>query len=224
VVFVVLGIGSTQQKPSPDIAALPSIEPTPSVGSDPTKAPLPGATQIVEPTPAPVPGAVSRFEYGDAWPLTVESGVLRCEGRAVVFRAPDGTDYAVNGVAMGDPAFEDIESIWADDPSGIAPKLDMFVGGHSSHPVSNGSSYHQGMAVLSPFAHSSGMSFAVGLEPWPDGHRLRLTPIITAGAARSFGESLLCGILASVSRQLDLGIDAELDEIRKELVSRPDLG
>ena len=78
-------------------------------------------------TPAPVPGAVSRADYGDAWPLTVESGVVRCDlGHAVVFHAPDGTDYALNGIAMAEPEkYKDLHPIWADDPGGIAPKLSI---------------------------------------------------------------------------------------------------
>lgn len=72
---------------------------------------------------------VSRSDFGDAWPLTVESGTLRCEpGRAVVFRSPDGTDYAVNGSAM-DGRYRDIEAIWAanTDPATnpYIPKMDL---------------------------------------------------------------------------------------------------
>lgn len=42
---------------------------------------------------------------GDAWPLTIERGYLRCEmrgsgsGRIVVFSAPSGTEYALNSPA-----------------------------------------------------------------------------------------------------------------------------
>jgi len=69
-------------------------------------------------------GAVSREEYGADWPLTVDSGTLRCEGAgAVVFRAPDGTDYGVNGLAAD---YADIEPIWADDPD--APGLKKYIG------------------------------------------------------------------------------------------------
>jgi hypothetical protein len=82
--------------------------------------------QPLPPTPTARPsGAVSRAQYGTAWPLTVESGTLRCApGRAVVFRTTDGTDYAVNGTAM-DGSYEDIRAIWADDPTGVAPKIDI---------------------------------------------------------------------------------------------------
>jgi Protein of unknown function (DUF2511) len=77
------------------------------------------------PVATPVLGAVSRAQYGDAWPLTVESGVLRCEpGQAVVFRAPDGSDYGVNGPSLDD-SYHHIEAIWAADPTGVSPKLSL---------------------------------------------------------------------------------------------------
>ena len=67
------------------------------------------------------------------WPLTVQEGVLRCEGSggigAVVFRTPDGTDYGVNGTALGQ-GFPRIDAIWKKDPDipgtriNIGPVLD----------------------------------------------------------------------------------------------------
>jgi Protein of unknown function (DUF2511) len=63
--------------------------------------------------------SVTRGEFGEGWPLTVDSGELRCEaGDAVVFKAPDGTDYAVNGTA-GDAGYLDIRPIWADNPDAL---------------------------------------------------------------------------------------------------------
>jgi len=93
----------------------------------------PAAITLAAPTTLPTEEAVttkttnaipiSRADYGDAWPLTVDSGTLTCEpGHAVVFRAPDGKEYGVNGAAGDRP---DIGPIWADDPTGIAPKLDL---------------------------------------------------------------------------------------------------
>ena len=68
---------------------------------------------------------VKRSDYGDAWPLTVDSGTLRCEGAgAVVFVAPDGTEYGVNGMAS---KYADIDPIWvAPDPS--LPNLRKSIG------------------------------------------------------------------------------------------------
>lgn len=66
---------------------------------------------------------VSRADYGASWPLTVDGGTLRCEGAgAVVFVGPDGTEYGVNGLAA---QYADIGPIWAADPTGIAPKMDI---------------------------------------------------------------------------------------------------
>jgi len=51
------------------------------------------------------------------WPLTVDSGVLRCVGSAGMVKVTivvDGKTYGVNGTAMGDKKNLDIRSIWAD--------------------------------------------------------------------------------------------------------------
>lgn len=55
---------------------------------------------------------VTRADFGDEWPLTVEGGTLRCDGEAVTFEA-DGTTYAVNGMATSRDAGADIDPIWA---------------------------------------------------------------------------------------------------------------
>jgi hypothetical protein len=66
---------------------------------------------------------ITRADYGDEWPLTVESGTLSCQpGGAIVFTAEDGTAYGVNGLAAD---FAEIDSIWADNPSGVTPKLNI---------------------------------------------------------------------------------------------------
>jgi hypothetical protein len=68
---------------------------------------------------------VSSGQYGSKWPLTVDHGKLRCEGDIeVIFTAPDGTEYGVNGTAL-DHGFKDIHPIWAVDPSGLTPKKDI---------------------------------------------------------------------------------------------------
>ena len=52
---------------------------------------------------APDPGEVSRASLGTAWPLSVDHGTLQGIGTpgdcAVIFWAPDGSEYAVNGTA-----------------------------------------------------------------------------------------------------------------------------
>ena len=78
----------------------------------------PTPTPIPTPAPTPTaPGFVHRSDYGEAWPLTIDRGTLRCEPPGtVVFTAPDGTQYAVNGMAEGQQGLADIEPIWRDDP------------------------------------------------------------------------------------------------------------
>lgn len=79
-----------------------------------------GSSPSSEKEPAKDPAKVSRADMGRKWPLTVNKGRLVCIGSrgvgAVVFVAPDGTNYAVNGTAKGrlDHA-ADINTIWADD-------------------------------------------------------------------------------------------------------------
>lgn len=71
---------------------------------------------------------VTASDFGDAWPLTVDSGVLSCPvGTAVVFGDED-TAYAINGTARGlaaDRGWRDIfeSDIWAEDPNN--PGLDL---------------------------------------------------------------------------------------------------
>ena len=62
--------------------------------------------------------SVSRQEYGDEWPFTVERGELWCvsPGRNVLFVA-DGVNYAVNDRARASKRWVDIEGrIWREDP------------------------------------------------------------------------------------------------------------
>lgn len=68
---------------------------------------------------------VSASDFGDEWPLTVDSGTLRCEPpSAVVFETDDGREYAVNGMAATN-GYDEIEPIWAEDPSGNAPRMNI---------------------------------------------------------------------------------------------------
>jgi hypothetical protein len=82
-----------------------------------------------EPTDAsatqPNPGAVGRADFGKDWPLTVESGVLSCEGAGAVYFTTGGLRYAVNGLARGIHDAPDIDPIWAKDPSGTVPKKNI---------------------------------------------------------------------------------------------------
>ena len=72
--------------------------------------------------------AITRADLGDRWPLTVESGVLRCKGSGGVGEvtfASGGTVYAVNGNAKATGRYADISAIWSDDPLQPGIKADM---------------------------------------------------------------------------------------------------
>jgi hypothetical protein len=63
---------------------------------------------------------ISRTDLGDAWPLTVDTGVLSCIGRkgvGLVTFTVDGVTYAVNGLAKQGGRWESIDAIWIDDPN-----------------------------------------------------------------------------------------------------------
>ena len=53
--------------------------------------------------------------FNEDWPLTVTSGVLKCEDSAVIFTS-GGRTYAVNGMATTWDLGVDIDPIWADNP------------------------------------------------------------------------------------------------------------
>jgi hypothetical protein len=58
---------------------------------------------------------VTRDEFGEEWPLTVEVARLWCERPRAVLLEADGTTYGLNGAgqALGHPS---PEPIWRDDP------------------------------------------------------------------------------------------------------------
>jgi hypothetical protein len=60
---------------------------------------------------------ISRFTFHGAWPFTVDRGTLACLPiDQVIFTAPDGTTYGVNGTAR-DHGYPDITPIWRKDPT-----------------------------------------------------------------------------------------------------------
>ena len=61
---------------------------------------------------------VSRSMYGKDWPLTVESGTLKCLGYGGVIFISNGRIYGLNGTAKTygrDKGYADLQTIWADD-------------------------------------------------------------------------------------------------------------
>jgi hypothetical protein len=67
-------------------------------------------------------GFIARAELGDAWPFTVDSGVLSCDNGAIIFTS--GTvAYGVNGLAKS-RGHRRIEEIWK-WRDGIAARMDL---------------------------------------------------------------------------------------------------
>jgi hypothetical protein len=84
----------------------------------------PQTTQAPKAEPPSKPGRlrVSREEFGERWPLTVDAGELECRqkgagpaGRMVLFHA-EGRTYAVNGTAITHSGHPRIDPIWRDNP------------------------------------------------------------------------------------------------------------
>lgn len=104
--------------PKPVVAqkeSAPSAKPQPPA---PKPKPAPEAPPPAA-EPPPPPGFVSRSQYGAEWPLTVSSGELRCDGAGgvgdAVFIAPNGTEYALNGLAL-ESGYASIDPIWRYEP------------------------------------------------------------------------------------------------------------
>jgi len=53
---------------------------------------------------------VSRSQFGDEWPFTVEEGTLRCSDNEVTF-STNGVQYAVNGSAKS-AGYASMDTIW----------------------------------------------------------------------------------------------------------------
>ena len=61
---------------------------------------------------------LSENEYGEDWPLTVNSGWVSCLGDPfVIIFETNGHTYAVNDAARATEKYEDIDAILRDDPN-----------------------------------------------------------------------------------------------------------
>jgi hypothetical protein len=72
--------------------------------------------------------SVSKADFGDDWPLTVEGGLLSCRGGSAIVFGSGGDAYAVNGTARGraaDNGWLDIDAIWAPNPEIPGTKKDI---------------------------------------------------------------------------------------------------
>ena len=88
----------------------------------------PGGAAKAEGALSPSEAEVSREEFGAKWPLTVDRGVLSCNGSngtGQVFFTAGGKIYAVNGLARGTKKYPPVDEIWADNPAGPGPKKDI---------------------------------------------------------------------------------------------------
>ena len=62
---------------------------------------------------------ISRSDYGDQWPLTVDAAVLACEPGRVPTVTVDGSTYSLDAADEEKvPSSLRLERIWADDPDG----------------------------------------------------------------------------------------------------------
>lgn len=104
---------------------------TPSAAR-PTRAPSPTRTPAPRQPTAIPRGYIGQDTIGDAWPLTIPSGVIVCSRSAILLRAPDDHLYAVNGTAISQAAakgWRDIHELTIDTGNGtiksLQPLLDL---------------------------------------------------------------------------------------------------
>jgi hypothetical protein len=118
--------------PGEVVAELPTLDSVAATLEAGARVEVP-ATAMPAPTRRPATVAptaadrISRETLGDEWPLTVDAGVFRCDGMAVLFVAA-GETYALNGIARGRMAakgWRDVEEIWRDNPSIAGLKVDI---------------------------------------------------------------------------------------------------
>lgn len=104
-------ISEAEGQPQPSPA--PAVESPISPVVEEPKAPL-------EPQLASNQLRVSKQEFGNEWPFTVDEGILACYGSGgvgeVVFTA-NGINYAVNGIASSKGNYRPKEEVWEDNPS-----------------------------------------------------------------------------------------------------------
>ena len=75
---------------------------------------------------------VTREQLGDEWPLTVDGGTVICEAvnartDAIVFRADDGTTYALDGAALAFTDYPSIAEVQAVDEFSTAVSTERLV-------------------------------------------------------------------------------------------------
>lgn len=68
---------------------------------------------------------MTRAQFGDSWPFTVDSGYLDCVPPSCAVFRTGSTTYGLNGLAKSRD-FQDVRPIWRDDPN--APGLKISIG------------------------------------------------------------------------------------------------
>lgn len=58
---------------------------------------------------------VTKEEFGDKWPLTVDEGEIECKDKFIRLFHHGGKTYALNGIAKS-RGFKPIDPIWKDNP------------------------------------------------------------------------------------------------------------
>ena len=78
--------------------------------------------------PAPNARRLDSRDYdADVWPLTVSSGIVRCEESGAVTFQPTGGDvrYAINEAAQGLTELPELFTIWKRDPENNGLRVDI---------------------------------------------------------------------------------------------------
>lgn len=68
---------------------------------------------------------VSRDEFGDSWPLTVDQGKVVNRNGAIVFQY-ESQEYQLNGVAIAQ-GYQSIDPIWENNPENPSIKMNIGV-------------------------------------------------------------------------------------------------
>lgn len=68
---------------------------------------------------------VSKDDFGDSWPLTVDRGVVANRNGAIIFRH-EGQEYQLNGIAIAQ-GHQPIDPIWKNNPNNPSMKLNIGV-------------------------------------------------------------------------------------------------
>lgn len=67
---------------------------------------------------------ISKGEFGESWPFTVESGVVDCvDGQAAIFKT-GGRSYQLNGFARS-RGYAPIDPIWRENPEIPGTKVNI---------------------------------------------------------------------------------------------------